>query len=51
LNEYSPGESLFLVPGLTGTALPQQRRILATVRTSLAEGFPSEIYRPPIATI
>lgn len=50
-NEYSSGESLFLVPGLPGTALTQQRRILATARTSLAEGFSAGIYRPPIATI
>ncbi len=47
---YSPAES-FLVPGLPGTALSQQRGILPTVRTSLAEGCSSEIYRPPIATV
>ena len=47
--EYSPAES-FLVPGSPGTALSQQRRILPTARTSLAEGCSSEIYRPPIAT-
>lgn len=51
LNEYSSGESLFLVPGLAGTALTQQRRILATARTYVAEGFPAEIYRPPIAIV
>ena len=50
-NEYSSGESLFLVPGLPGTALTQQGRILATARTSLSEGFPAEIYRPPIAAV
>ena len=47
---YSSGESLFLVPGLPGTALRQQRRILRTVHTPLAEGFAAEVYRPPIAT-
>ena len=50
-DEYSSAESLFLVPGLPGTALSQQRRILPTARTSLAEVFPAEIYRPPIATV
>ena len=50
-DEYSSAESLFLVPGLPGTALPQQRRIPLTARTSLAEGCPAEIYRPPIATV
>ena len=49
-DEYSPAES-FLVPGLPGSALSQQHGILPTVRTSLAEGCPSEIYRPPIATV
>jgi hypothetical protein len=47
--EYSSAESLFLTPGLSGTAFSQQRRILPTARTSLAEGCPAEIYRPPIA--
>ena len=50
-DEYSPAESLFLIPGLPGTALSQQRRIPLTARTSLAEGCPAEIYRPPIATV
>ena len=50
-DEYSPAESLFLIPGLPGTALSQQRRMLPTVRTSLAEGCPAEIYRPPISTV
>jgi hypothetical protein len=49
-DEYSSAEPLFLVPGLPGTTMAQQRRILPTDRTSLAEGFPTEIYRPPIAT-
>ena len=46
-DEYSPGESLFLISGLPGTALSQQRGIPPTARTSLAEGCPAEIYRPP----
>jgi len=50
-DEYSPAESLFLIPGLPGTALSQQRRILRTVHISLSEGFPAEVYRPPIATV
>ena len=50
-DEYSSAESLFVVPGLPGTALSQQRRILATAHRSLAEGFPAEIYRPPIAAV
>ena len=50
-DEYSPAKSLFLIPGLPGTALSQQRRIPLTARTSLAEGCPAEIYRPPIATV
>ena len=50
-DEYSPAESLFLIPGLPGTALSKRRRILPTARTPLAEGCPSEIYRPPIATV
>jgi hypothetical protein len=50
-DEYSPAESLFLIPGLPGTALSQQRRRLPTARTSLTEGFPAEIYRPPTATV
>ncbi len=49
--EYSSAESLFLEPGLPGTAFLQQRRILPTARTSLAEGCPAEIYRPPIAAV
>ena len=48
--EHSSAESLFLAPGLPGTGFSQQRRILPTARTSLAEGCPAEIYRPPIAT-
>jgi hypothetical protein len=47
--EYSPAESSFLMPGVPGTAFSQQRRILATARTPLAEGCPAELYRPPIA--
>jgi hypothetical protein len=50
-DEYSPAESLVLIPGLSGTALSQQRSILITARTSLAEGCPAEIYRPPIVTV
>ncbi len=50
-NEHSSGESLFLVPGPAGTALTQQRRILAAARTPLAEGCAAEIDRPPIATL
>ena len=50
-DEFSPAESLFLIPGLPGTALSQQRRIPLTARTSLAEGCPAEVYRPPIATV
>ncbi len=50
-DEYSSAESLFLVPGLPGTALSQQRRILPTARISLAEGCPAEVYRPPIVTV
>ena len=50
-DEYSPAKSLFLMPGLSGAALSQQHRIALTVRTSLAEGCPAEIYRPPIATV
>ena len=50
-DEYSSAESLFLVPGLPGTALSQRRGIRPTTPTSLAEGFPAEIYRPPIATV
>jgi hypothetical protein len=50
-DEYSPAESLFLIPGLPGTALSQQRRILPTARTSLAEGCSAELYRPPIAAV
>ena len=49
-DEYLSAESLSLVPGLPGTALRQQSRILRTVHTPLAEGFPAEVYRPPIAT-
>ncbi len=50
-DEYSSVGFLSLVPGLAGTALLPQRRIPPTARTSLAEGFHSEIYRPPIATV
>ena len=50
-DEYSSAESSFLIPGLLGTALSQQRRILRTARISLSEGFPAEVYRPPIATV
>lgn len=50
-DEYSSAESLSVVPGLPGTELSQQRRILTIARTSLAEGFSAEIYRPPIATV
>ena len=50
-DEYSPAESLFLIPGLPGTALSKRRRILPTARTPLAEGCPAEIYRPPISTV
>ena len=50
-DEYSPAESLFLIPGLPGAALSQQRRIPPTARRSIAEGCPAEIYRPPIATV
>jgi len=50
-DEYSSAEPLSLVPGLPGTTMSQQRRILPTARTSLAEGFPTEIYRPPFATV
>ncbi len=51
-DEDSPAESLLLVPaGLRGSMLSKQRRILPTARTSLAEGYSTEIYRPPIATV
>lgn len=50
-DEYSSAESSFLVTDLLGPALPQQRRILRTVHISLSEGFPAEVYRPPIATV
>ena len=50
-DEYSSAESLCLVPGLPGAVLSQRCRILPTVRTSLAEGYPAEIYRPPIAAV
>ena len=48
---HSSTEPLFLVPVPPGSALTQQRRILATARTSLAQGFPVEICRPPISTV
>jgi hypothetical protein len=47
--EWSSAESLSVVPGLPCTELSQQRRILVTDRTCLAEGYSAEIYRPPIA--
>lgn len=44
-------ESLFLLPDLPVTPLSQHRRVLTAAPKSLAEGFPAEIYRPPMATV
>lgn len=48
-DEYSSAEILFLVPGLPGAVSARRSRILPPDRFPLAEGYPAEIYRPPIA--
>ena len=50
-DECPSAESLSVAPGLPTTDLSQQRRILVTDRTCLAEGSSAEIYRPPIAIV
>ncbi len=50
-DDNSFSESLFQVPGLPGTTLSQQRRILPTACTSFTKGFHADIYRPPITTV
>lgn len=44
-------DSLCLAPGLPGTPWSQQRRILAADRTPLAQGFPAEIFHPPVGIL
>ena len=50
-DECSSPESLFFLPGLPGIPLSQHRCVLSAASTSLPEGFPAEIYRPPIAAV
>ena len=50
-DECSSPESLFFLPGLPGIPLSRHRCVLVAASTSLPEGFPAEIYRPPIAAV
>lgn len=49
--DCSPAQSFFLVSARPGTALLQQGRLLLPAGRRPAEGFPAEIYRPPITAL
>lgn len=44
-------DPVWLEPTLFGTALPQPCRNSPWPRLCLAEGFPTEIFRPPVAAV
>jgi hypothetical protein len=44
-------DPLSLAPGLPGTPCSEQRRSLAADRATLAQGFPAEIFHPPIGIL
>lgn len=49
--DYSSAQSFFLVSARPDTALLQQGHLLLPASRPPAEGFPAEIYRPPITAL